>query len=120
MLYFFMLTTYLVRMEDRFCATSDLEPREAQNDHVRCYRKQSRVNIVCDNYAVDQPAYILDTVHNEKFLKCQSEQTFEVFHADAAQYFTIFRLIINLSTILPAIAAPVLVSLPRLTAFITE
>jgi len=28
--------------------------REAQNDRVRCHREQSRMNVVCDNHAVDQ------------------------------------------------------------------
>ena len=39
MLYFFMLPTSLVRMEDGFCEASGLEQREAQNDRVRCHRE---------------------------------------------------------------------------------
>ena len=54
MLYFFMLPTALVRMENGFCEASGLDQREAQNARVRCHREQSRVNVVCDNHAVDQ------------------------------------------------------------------
>ena len=47
MLYFFMLPTSLVRMENGFCEASGLEQRETQNDRVRRHREQSRVNVVC-------------------------------------------------------------------------
>ena len=51
MLYFFMLPTSLVRMENGFCEASSLEQREAQNNRVRCHREQSRMNVVCDDHA---------------------------------------------------------------------
>ena len=76
MLYFFMLPTSLVRMEDALCKASGLEQRETQNDRVRRHREQSRVNVVCDDHAVDQHRIDADTDHDEEALKCQSEQAF--------------------------------------------
>ena len=86
MLYFFMLPTSLVRMENGFCEASCLEQREAQNNRVRCHREQSRVNVVCDDHAVDQHRIDADTDHDEKALKCQSEQAFQIVRADAAPF----------------------------------
>ena len=86
MLYFFMLPTSLVRMEDGFCEASGLEQRETQNDCVRCHREQSRMNVVCNNHAVDQHRIDADADHDEKALKCQSEQAFQIVRADAAPF----------------------------------
>ena len=86
MLYFFMLPTSLVRMENGFCEASGLEQREAQNNRVRCHREQSRMNVVCDNHAVDQHRIDADADHDEEALKCQSEQAFQIVRADAAPF----------------------------------
>ena len=68
------------RQENGFCEASGLEQREAQNARVRCHREQRRMNVVCDDHAVDQHRIDADADHDEKALKCQSEQALSLIH----------------------------------------
>ena len=44
------------------------------------------MNVVCDDHAVDQHRIDADADHDEKALKCQSEQAFQIVRADAAPF----------------------------------
>lgn len=86
MLYFFMLLTSLVRMEDGFCEAARFEQREAQNDCVRRNREESRVNVRGNDHVVDQHCIDTDANHDEEALESQSEQALEVVRSDAAPF----------------------------------
>ena len=86
MLYFFILLTSLVRMEDGFCEAARLEQREAQNDCVRRNREESRVNICGNDHVVDQHSIDADANHDEEALESQSEQALEVVRSNAAPF----------------------------------
>lgn len=73
-------------MEDRLGKCSGLEQREAQNNRVRCYGEQSRVDICRDNHVVDKNRIDADADHDEEALERQSEQALEVVRADAAPF----------------------------------
>lgn len=86
MLYFFILLTSLVRMEDGFCEAARLEQREAQNDCVRRNREESRVNICGNDHVVDQHSIDADANHDEEALESQSEQALEVVRSNVAPF----------------------------------
>lgn len=73
-------------VEDRFCQRSGLKEREAEDNRIRCNRKQRRMDICCNDHVVDEDSVNAHTHHDKKTLKCQRKQTFKVVRADTAPF----------------------------------
>lgn len=71
-------------VEDRFCQRSGLKEREAEDNRIRCNRKQCRMDICCDDHVVDKDGINAHANHDKKALERQSKQPFEIVRADAA------------------------------------